>query len=757
MFSVPFDRRLATLWLPLSALLVLLALSSESSEAHANLVESNPAVNSVLPESPDGVTIRFTEPLESALSEIRVLDAQGRRVDSGDSEVDAGDPHLMSVSVEPLENGTYTVAWKNVSTVDGHRVRGAFVFSVGEPISPTAPPGGLDQPLLQSPAEPAVRWMILLAILSVVGGMTFLVFVARPALGTLDVQYESIASLRRMLSWGVLAMACMASATLLVASVVQLVVQTSVVYETSIVDALGSPIRSLLTETDWGRIWIWRTLLAALMAAVLAVGWRRIRAEPEPTGGLAVTYTAAVLGLGALLTISMTSHGAATPNVRSMALLNDLVHMVSAAVWIGGLLSLAIALYLTFEMLGDSERRPVLIALSRRFSVVAGLSVAVLLLTGLYSAWAQVTVIQALSTPYGWTLVVKIGIVALLLLAAAANLIWVRPRLQSNDRAAYWLRRLVAVECVLAVLVILSVGFLTALEPARQVASRSGVDAGDQRLTFQESNEGAEMTLRIIPGQVGPNKIEVSIRDRYGDPITNATDVRVRLSYLDADLGESPLSATHTGGGEYLLEGQLIGLAGAWQSELVVQRPDAFDARAAFRFEVSGGGGSLAIAPTADIGRTLLGLELGILGLVFLGVGVPMGGWYSRAGRLTMAPGALGVIVGVALVFNSLGSDSGTIERNPIPPSSESVRAGLALYQTHCLLCHGETGLGDGPSAATMNPPPAGLVVHVPLHPDRALFEFVRDGIPGTAMSALAATLSDEEIWHIINYIQTLE
>ena len=39
-------------------------------------------------------------------------------------------------------------------------------------------------------------------------------------------------------------------------------------------------------------------------------------------------------------------------------------------------------------------------------------------MTGLYSAWAQVTVIQALSTPYGWTLVVKIGIVALLLLGS---------------------------------------------------------------------------------------------------------------------------------------------------------------------------------------------------------------------------------------------------------------------------------------------------------------------------------------------------
>ena len=756
MFSIPLVWRPAALWLTLLVLLMLLALASESAEAHANLVESDPAVNSVLPESPDGVTIRFTEPLEPALSEIRVLNSQGRRVDSDDSKVDPNDPHLMSVSVDPLENGTYTVAWKNVSTVDGHRVRGAFVFSVGEPISPGASPSGLEQSLLQSPAEPVVRWTILLGVLTTLGGMTFLLLVARPALAALAIQSESVAALRHVLTWGITSTALITSTTLLAASVVQLMVQASVVYETSVADALGEPLISLLTETDWGRLWIWRALLAAFMVAVLAVEWRRIRNEQESRSGTAPIYLVTALALGVLVTISLTSHAAATPNVRIMALLNDLAHMGAAAVWIGGLVSLAMTLYVS-DALEEAERRPILVALARQFSIVAGLSVAVLVLTGIYSAWAQVTVVQALATPYGWTLAVKIGLVALLLLAAAANLVWVRPRIRSEGRASYWLKRLVAVECVLAVLVILSVGFLTALEPARQVASRSGVDAGGQRLTFQESDEGAEMTLRIIPGQVGQNKIEVSIRDRFGEPIANATDVRVRLSYLDADLGESPLSATHTGGGEYLLEGQLIGLAGAWQSELVVQRPDAFDARATFRFEVSGGGGSLAIAPTADMGRTLLGVELGVLGLVLLGVGVPMGGWYSRAGRLTMAPGALGVIVGAALLFNSLGSNTGTIERNPVPPSSDSVREGLALYQTHCLLCHGETGLGDGPSAETMNPPPADLIVHVPLHPDSALFEFVRDGISGTAMPALGATLSDEEIWHIINYIQTLE
>ena len=143
-------------------LLVLLAQVPATVEAHANYAESDPAANSVIEESPERVTVRFTEPLEPALSEVQVFDSRGDRVDRQDSAVDLSDPLLMSVSVEPLADGTYTVAWKNVSTVDGHRVRGAFVFSVGEPISGDAAAAVADQPLLQSPAEPVTRWLVLL-------------------------------------------------------------------------------------------------------------------------------------------------------------------------------------------------------------------------------------------------------------------------------------------------------------------------------------------------------------------------------------------------------------------------------------------------------------------------------------------------------------------------------------------------------------------------------------------------------------------
>ena len=94
--------------------------------------------------------------------------------------------------------------------------------------------------------------------------------------------------------------------------------------------------------------------------------------------------------------------------------------------------------------------------------------------------------------------------------------------------------------------------------------------------------------------------------------------------------------------------------------------------------------------------------------------------------------------------------------RNPFPPTPESLRAGEASYLQNCQTCHGAAGRGDGPAALGLTPPPADLVAHVPLRPERALFRFIHDGIPNTAMAPLGSRMTDDEIWHVVNYIKTL-
>ena len=171
----------------LSSLLALLAvlgwwlLFPSEAAAHANLASSDPPANSELETAPGRIIIWFTEPIEPELSEIRVLDASGKQMDLGDSVVDDLNPLAMSVGLGDVPDGTYTVAWKNVSTVDGHRVRGSYVFAVGQPLS-GAPVQVEKQPLLQSPFSPLLRWLVLLGALTMAGGLVFELLVTRPIL-----------------------------------------------------------------------------------------------------------------------------------------------------------------------------------------------------------------------------------------------------------------------------------------------------------------------------------------------------------------------------------------------------------------------------------------------------------------------------------------------------------------------------------------------------------------------------------------------
>ena len=159
-------------WKGVALALVIAALvlsRPDLASAHANLADADPAPNSVLEAPPSRITIWFTEPLEPSFSTIEVLDSQGTRVDNDDSAVDPRDPTVMYVTVpDDLPNGTYTVAWRNLSTVDGHTIRGTFFYSVGEPLSAQASDLP-SEPALQSPAEPFMRWAVLLGGLTVLG------------------------------------------------------------------------------------------------------------------------------------------------------------------------------------------------------------------------------------------------------------------------------------------------------------------------------------------------------------------------------------------------------------------------------------------------------------------------------------------------------------------------------------------------------------------------------------------------------------
>ena len=749
------EGRIRRLTLTLAFLGILFGLlwwaMPQGVSAHANLASSDPAANSELDEAPGQVIIWFTEPIEPAFSSIRVLDASGRQVDDGNSAVDDLNPLVMSVGLGDVPDGTYTVAWKNVSTVDGHRVRGSFVFAVGQPLS-GAPVEVVEQPLLQSPFSPFLRWLVLLGALAMVGGLVLDALVARPVLlaaGASDAVKSTGNALAARSHRVILA----ALVLLAAASLGELLLLTTITHEATLWAALGGPLRETVTGTEWGEVWVWRMAAAiGFGLALLGLRWASDLWQP------AVRLLALALGCAVLWTLTLTSHGAATVDIRGLAIAADFLHLAASAFWVGAVFHFALGVPL-LRGLTEEERRECLADMVPRFSVVAAMSVAVIVVTGVFSGWAQVTVTEALGTPYGAALIAKVALVLPLLLLGGLNLLWARPRLRRDSSSTEWLKRFLIGEAVIGVLVLAAVGLLTSLEPARQVASR---DLAEERqsISFSDTVAGDTIALEVSPGRIGSNDLTVTLTDRLGRPIADADEVLVRLVFLESDLGDDTLTATSLGDGAYVREGAQFSIAGAWQAELVVRRSDAFDARTAFRFEVlaAGSAGSAAISPSPDTAYLLLGAGLLVLGLLFLAAGLPLGGWFSRSGAGVMTPGVAGVAAGLMLLFNSqLGLGGTEALRNPFPPTPESLASGAATYAQVCETCHGVGGRGDGPADIALEPPPADLVIHVPLHSESDLFLFVRDGIPGTAMVSQANRLTDEQIWHVVNYIRTLE
>ena len=97
--------------------------------AHAKLVGSQPAANSVVSPAPAQVRLQFNEPLELPFSKIKLVDDKGAVVEPSKLAADPADPKALVAATPSLHAGAYRVQWTTV-TRDGHKVKGEFSFQV---------------------------------------------------------------------------------------------------------------------------------------------------------------------------------------------------------------------------------------------------------------------------------------------------------------------------------------------------------------------------------------------------------------------------------------------------------------------------------------------------------------------------------------------------------------------------------------------------------------------------------------------------
>ena len=360
--------------------------------AHATLVSSTPSDGAVLVRAPKQVVLAFNEPVESALGSVRVYDGGLDRVDDGVTT--KPEPSQVAVGVRSgLPRGTYTVAWRVISA-DSHPVHGAFVFSVGHPSAGGA--GVVEQVLAGQAGSKdvdlvfgVIRFLNLALILLCAGGAIVLAWVlqAEPA------------SVGRPL-WPVLSVAGLLLALVSVAGIGLEGAQASGL-------GLGSALRPSLfgdvVDTRFGRVWLVRAGLALAFALFAALALRRERQRR------AFAWYAVALGAALALTPALSGHARVE---GPLGVVSDWVHVLAASAWTGGLAFVLLALLLASGDRWDLARRIV-----PRFSALAVISVALLLVAGVVSGFLEVRTWSGLwSTTYGQLLLVKVALVVPLLL-----------------------------------------------------------------------------------------------------------------------------------------------------------------------------------------------------------------------------------------------------------------------------------------------------------------------------------------------------
>lgn len=623
---MPSPRRLPSLPAFLAALLAAFALigvSSVPAAAHAALVATTPAAGAAVDRAPTTVSMRFGESVQVTADGIRVLGADGTRVDRGDAAAVPGRSDTVSATLRPgLGQGTYTVAWR-VTSADSHPVHGAFAFSVGRAGTVATPLAGVDRG-----ADPAVAALVHIARGAGYAGLALLVGAAGTGLLLGGTAGRSV--LRTQTLAGGL--------TLTLSAALSLLAQGPYAAGTGL-GSLFDP--ALLHATLSGRTGVAEAVRVVLAAALTLSASGRSPAK-RPRGGRwarTASYALFVPLVALAATFSATGHPAAGRYVP-LAFTADLLHLMAMGLWLGGLVALialctnraappaasaapaptavparpvaptsaapavpaptappasvpppsAVTTTFDFDFEPDFEPGFDFAATVRRFSPLAAWCVGVLALTGTLQSLRQLgSVGDLLSTGWGSYLVAKVAVVLALLALARRARRWThrhaaRRAAPSDEPAPTTLRtmrRTLALEAsagavVLALTVMLAgsappsdrtprTDAVARAAPASPVHLHAGYDTGS-------AGGSGTATALLTPGPDDSVTVDVTLTTADNTPAKPA-ELTAAMSLPTLHVGPLPLELKASSPGHWTATATLTP-KGDWQLTLTIRTSD---------------------------------------------------------------------------------------------------------------------------------------------------------------------------------------
>jgi copper transport protein len=401
--------------------------------AHATLKGTVPGFGQRLARSPAFVQLRFDQSVKALPNAITVYTAKGRIV-SGQTRSGA-DKRVVTVPVQRLARGGYTVRWRAVSA-DSHVVAGIFTFGVRHRAPPATEAFGSSGPTTE---EHVVRWLYFLALALVAGGLGFRLLVVRgPLTERAERRFYRVVGLGAVgvIEVGILAFLLRAEDAL----------------QLPFGDFLYGDLSPLAT-TRFGTAFVAMTLGFALVSAFVFLAWL--------TDRTILLWPAFLLALGLASGLSLSGHSAVDAGSSWLSELADWAHLAAASLWVGGLVQLA---FVVWPLAPELRRQSFL-----RFSRLATVLIAVLLSAGIYLSVLRLPTPSDLwSAGYGQVLLVKLGLVSLALLWGAAHHFLVRPALERGRPLFAGLPRSLAGESAVGMAILLAAAVLVESKPPPQ-------------------------------------------------------------------------------------------------------------------------------------------------------------------------------------------------------------------------------------------------------------------------------------------------
>jgi copper transport protein len=553
--------------------LVALVLPAAAS-AHAVLERTSPGRGADLKRQPEQVAFFFNEPVETAFGAVRVFNADGDEVQTGDVLRPGDDGSGVGTALEPnLPDGTYTATYRVISA-DSHPVSGGFVFSIGKPGAGGKPiselldeQGGTGGS--SSAAFVADRWLGYAATALGVGALAFLLIAWPPARRRPSSHEDRMADAEALVAAQIRRLLLTAAGAGLLAAIVSLPLQIASAADVSFLGAIDRDYIREILETRFGAV------EAIRAGAWIGFGLLTVLTVKQRPGRPGTAWALVAPALVLVAAPGLAGH-AATQDPTALLLPVDFVHVAAMSLWLGGLVALLLALPRATGALAEGDRSALLSSVLIRFSVIALGCVAALAVTGVVQAIVELGDPDALvHTGFGRAILVKVALLLALAFAGYLNRNRLMPAIaaaaaagRSTGRPGLRLRANLRMEVGGIAAVLIASSMMVGYAPPADI--QGGPASGT--VTFG----GDYLEYTVEPATVGSNELHLYLFDAADGSQVDPKEVTASARLSDQDVGPLPIDLRKAGPGHYVAPAASFGIAGSWTVDVAV-RTSRFD------------------------------------------------------------------------------------------------------------------------------------------------------------------------------------